>query len=90
MTIETKTTIQLRDLVEAEIECIACHTRVSWKPQDGDNFIPLHCKKCDVEFFAKGSKEHDDLIQLLFLINRYRHTVNYHLRFSLGDPKEVK
>jgi hypothetical protein len=90
MTVETRITIQLCDIIEIEIECIKCHARIAWKLREGDTFIPFNCKKCDTPFFVDNSQEHRDIVQLLSLINRYNHTVNYQLRFSLGEPKETR
>jgi DNA-directed RNA polymerase subunit RPC12/RpoP len=90
MTVETRTTIQLGDITEVEIECTKCHARIIWNPRDADHFIPLLCKKCDTPFFIRNSQEHRDLLQLLSLINTYSHTGNYHLRFSLGNPEATR
>ncbi len=90
MTVETRTTIQLSDITEVEMECIRCHTRIIWNPHDVDNFIPFQCKKCDAPFLGRNSQEHRDLLELFSLINTYSYTENYRLRFSLGEPKETK
>jgi len=90
MTVETRTTIQLRDITEIEIECGVCHTRIAWKSRDDDKFIPSHCKKCDTVFFVENSPEHRDLLALFSLIARYSYSGNCVLRFAIGDPKEPK
>ncbi len=90
MTVETKTTIQLCDIAEVEIECITCHMRVSWDFHGGGDFIPSHCKKCNAPFFIERSQEHHELVELLSLITRYSSTAHYHLKFSLGELKDAK
>jgi len=90
MTVETRTTIQLRDITEIEIECGVCHTRIAWKSRDDDKFIPSHCKKCDTVFFVENSPEHRDLMALLSHIIKYSYSGPYVLKFAIGEPKETK
>jgi len=86
MTIETRTTIQLGDITEAEIECGNCNTRIAWPLLTAEQFIPTHCKKCDRVFFVENSPEHKDLQALLATINRYSERGHYSLKFSIGEP----
>ena len=88
MTIETRTTIELRDIGEIEIECIGCHTKVTWQPSLDENFIPTTCKKCDEKVFIEGSLEHKDLLKLISILTQHSFGTPggpYVLRFAIKD-----
>ncbi len=88
MTVETRTTIQLSDIKEIEVECIACHTRITWSVRNGNHFIPLKCEKCNESFLVKESPDYRDLSALLSSIIKFSYPGTYILRFALGEPKE--
>jgi hypothetical protein len=92
MTTETRTTIQLRDITEVEIECGVCHTRIAWQLRSDEHFIPSRCNKhnCDNVFFVENSPEHRDLMALLSHIIKYSYSGPYVLKFAIGEPKETK
>jgi DNA-directed RNA polymerase subunit RPC12/RpoP len=86
MTIETGTTIEFRDIHELEIECVACHTRVMWKPLQDQTFIPTECGKCGEQFLVKDSVEQKELLQLIATMTRHSFGGNsYILRFAVEN-----
>jgi hypothetical protein len=72
MTVETRTTIEFRDILRAEFECPKCKTRIGIEITD-NNVIPSRCKNgmCDQVFLGDGSSEHKYLVGALDLIGRY-------------------
>jgi len=90
MTVETTTTVEIGDIAEIEIECVACHTRIAWNPRSDDGFFPSKCKRCDRTFFLQDSVEQKELLQLLSIINRYSETKNFRLRFFIKQSMQAK
>jgi hypothetical protein len=72
MTVETKVTIEFRDIIAVEFECPKCHTRISRQLTE-DNHLPEKCKggMCQQVFFADSSLEFGSMLNALNLIGRY-------------------
>jgi hypothetical protein len=72
MTIETKMTIEFKDIVAIEFECPQCHTRTSRKLTE-NNHVPEKCRSglCTHVFFGQNSLEYGELLHALNLIGRY-------------------
>ena len=92
MTIETRTTIQLRDISEIEIECMGCHTKITWRPSLDQNFIPSSCGKCKEQFFVEKGQEHNDLLKLMSILNGYLYGTpgNFALRIAVQGLNSEK
>jgi hypothetical protein len=86
MTIETRTTIEFRDITELEIECTGCHAKLTWKPLQDQTFIPVGCGKCGQQFLVKDSVEHKELLQLIATMTRHSYGGNsYILRLAVEN-----
>ena len=92
MTIETRTTVQLKDIKAVEFECATCHTKVVYAM---DKFAyPLFvCNVCQPPktLVPERGKESEDIKQLIYLINRFSGKPEaYVMRFDISDshPKE--
>jgi hypothetical protein len=72
MTIETKTTIEMRDIKTVEFECGTCHTKLVY---DIDKFTSpmMFCNVCQPTktLVADRSTEFQDIRHLIHLINRF-------------------
>ncbi len=61
MTAETRTTIEIADIVAFEFECCKCKARVV-RPLTDENKIPMRCVNCNAEqWFTENSRDFTDL-----------------------------
>lgn len=68
MTSETRTTIQLADIVAIEFECHNCHSKVI-RPISLDNAVPARCSQgCQPQWFIDTSQDHLKMRELLALM----------------------
>ena len=90
MTIETRTTMELKDIKAIEFECATCHTKLTYNI---DKFtIPLmFCTVCQKALIPERGKELEDIKQLIYLIERFSGEGGmYVMRFDVTSPKETK
>ena len=89
MTTETRTTIELKDILAIEFECGQCHAKAVW-PVNGDPRVPVKCSRgCEQQWFIVGSPEHE---ALLGLVKRIADCAaldgkNYKLRLEIKTPR---
>ena len=89
MTIETKTTMELKDIKAVEFECATCHTKLVYKI---DKFtLPLmFCTVCQKVLIPERGKELEDIKQLVYLIKRFSEEEGmYVMRFDITSSKEL-
>lgn len=71
MTIETRATIQLGDILAIEYECPGCHAksiRPINLPDKSANRVPVACGNCNAPWMTEHSQVTRDLATLLNLI----------------------
>jgi len=73
MTIETKTTIQLSDLINIEFECRACGATTSWPIGVAKN-PPTSCRCRDEQWMPIGGQVYRDISALIDLVQRLSNT----------------
>lgn len=64
MTIETRSTIELADIIAIEFECRDCRAKVVRKI-DGFKNVPGFCGNCEKQWLIDGSQAHDNLYRFL-------------------------
>ena len=83
MTIETRSTIGLDDIVALEYECKNCKSK-SVRLLDERHKIPAGCANCGHQWLADGSQEHQDLTLFLNVLKTFpRSSVNKHVMVKL-------
>lgn len=72
MTIETKTTIEWKDLNSVEFECGQCHTKTVYQLEKFTE-PPFFCNVCEPnnQFLIHGSQDYADLVKLIRTIKRF-------------------
>jgi hypothetical protein len=86
MTIETKTTIELSDVLNVEFECKNCHAVGIWPINNMKN-PPVSCPcQPGQQWMVHGSNEHSEILQLIELMRRYAKAENrqFVMRFGLS------
>lgn len=65
MVIETKTTLELSDVMAIEFECEVCHTRTALSIANFKN-PPMHCPFCQdsPQWFIAGNRDYTDVVAL--------------------------
>jgi hypothetical protein len=88
MTIETRGTIEPKDVRSFEIECPKCHSKTV-HPLQLEIEFPIVCIHCRDQWIIPGSQEHTDMMRFLNLLRRYSTAKQaFILRFEvagLGD-----
>lgn len=83
MTVETRSTIGLDDIVALEYECSRCKC-TSVRLLDNKHTIPATCGNCHNGWFADGSQEHRDLELLLNVLRNFpKASINQHVKIKL-------
>lgn len=89
MTIETITSIELKDIAAVEFECGTCHTKIIY-PIEKFLHPAAACNVCQPQkqFVIHGSSEFADYIKLGELIRRFSKTDPnlFRMRFELRKP----
>jgi hypothetical protein len=72
MTVETRTIIDVGDLIAIEIECPTCHQRIVQKLTDQNNF-PAQCSAllCREVFYTPNSREFEEMRKALDTLGKY-------------------
>ena len=72
MTVETRTTIDVGDLLSIEIECPKCHQRTVRK-FSAANYFPRQCDSmhCRTVFYADPSREYNEMLNALDTLGKY-------------------
>jgi hypothetical protein len=85
MTVETKTTIQLSDILTVEFECAHCHSVTAWPLMVAVN-PPTKCYCGHMTWMAHGSPEYVAIADLVTLLKQFSKTPNpaYIMRFGLS------
>jgi hypothetical protein len=92
MTTETRTTIELKDIIAVEMLCTKCGSRIV-RPITLDNAVVTRCSRgCQVQWFIEGSREHESLVNLLRLIHDCAQIKNdgYKLQFEVKGLNEAR
>jgi NAD-dependent SIR2 family protein deacetylase len=69
MTIETKGTIELKDINSFEFECVKCHSKIVLTVR-GFKKLPTQCPDCDEPWLINGSEEFFGITDLLRKVQR--------------------
>jgi hypothetical protein len=69
MTIETKGTIELKDINSFEFECVKCHSKIVLAVSTFKR-LPTHCPDCDTQWLINAGEEYEGVGQLLRRIQR--------------------
>jgi hypothetical protein len=96
MTIETRTTVELKDIKAIEFECADCHTKVSY-PIDKFAHPVSICYTCHPSklLIAERSTEHKGIVELVRLINQLSElepkilVMRFDTTGSSASPEEV-
>ena len=85
MTIETKTTIQVNDVLTVEFECANCHAITSWPVTVAKN-PPTQCYCGKGQWMVHGGPEYAAITDLIALLQQFRKAANpmYIMRFGLA------
>ncbi len=71
MTIETRTTMELKDIKAIEFECADCHTKVVWSiDQFTDPLFVCHTCSPKKTLVADRSSDHKAIVNLVQMINQ--------------------
>lgn len=90
MTTETRTTIELKDILAVELTCNKCHSKIV-RPLTLDNAIVARCSRgCQVQWFIDGSVEHQSLISLVRLLHDCAQIKNEHYSLRFEIKHDVK
>ena len=92
MTIETRSSIQLSDLVAFEVECSQCHTKTIRKLA-GIFEVPIKCGNCGMLWMVAGGQEHNGLRQLLESLHFYctqQPNKTFALRFEVSNLRDER
>jgi hypothetical protein len=87
MTIETRSFIELKDIIAFEMECSKCHTRTIRK-LTAQFDVPIKCGNCSGGWMMHGSAEINGLHEFLTLLQSYIKTPpnqNFVLRLEVQD-----
>jgi hypothetical protein len=74
MTLETRNTIELKDVVAIEYECAGCRAKTVRVLND-KHVIPLTCGNCNTPWFAQGSNEWRHLQDLVATFAELRSSI---------------
>ncbi len=69
MTVETKTTIELSDIMTVEFECKNCHAATSW-PIGIAKIPPVSCACQSGVWMAQGGETYTAIADLIALVRR--------------------
>ena len=84
MTIETKGTIELRDISSFEFECAKCRSRIVLTVRTFKR-VPTRCPDCDTQWLMDAGEEHDGITQLLRRVQRAVNVeIDSHFTLKLG------
>jgi hypothetical protein len=61
MTIETKTSIELKDIQAVEVECRQCHAKQIRNIDAFKNF-PVVCGNCETQLIIPGSRNYEQMM----------------------------
>jgi hypothetical protein len=71
MTIETRTTMELKDIKAIEFECATCHTKVVYSIEKfSDPVFTCYTCRPSKPLIAERSTDHKAIVQLVQLINQ--------------------
>ena len=88
MTIETRTTIELRDIQAVEMECATCHTKVVHSIEKFNQPMMV-CYTCqpNKQLIVERSSDHREIVQLVQIINRLSALKDapFIMRFDITD-----
>jgi DNA-directed RNA polymerase subunit RPC12/RpoP len=83
MTVETRRTIELRDILAIEYECSQCGAKTI-RTLNEKHAIPGMCGNCSATWIVDGSQEHRDLIVFVNTLRTFpKSSVNAHVRIKL-------
>ncbi len=89
MTIETRGTIELKDIAAVEYECSKCHAKTIRPLKQETSNVPGICANCQQIWFTDGRQETAEFRQFLWLLERYKSSpLPFILKFEvsgLGD-----
>ena len=84
MTVETRTTLEPKDINAIEFECRSCHAKVI-RNLDDKLTVPINCSNCGTAWFLEGRPESGELG---FFLKRLQYYSNgefpYTLRFHVA------
>jgi len=85
MTIETKTTLQLSDIITVEFECAQCHAVTSWPLLVARN-PPTRCRCTEQDWMGKGSDMYSNISDLITLLQQFSKAKNgpFIMRFGIN------
>lgn len=92
MTVETRSSIELTDIVAFEMECNNCHARTI-RPIKPQFDVPNKCGNCSAGWMMHGSAELNNLREFLTQLQSYIKTApnqNFVLRFEVSGLKDEK
>jgi hypothetical protein len=90
MTIETRSSIELKDIIAFEMECSKCHTRTIRKLQSQFE-VPIKCGNCSGGWMMQGSAEQNSLREFLTQLQSYIKTPptqNFVMRLEVSGLKD--
>jgi|ERR1017187_7214904 transcription elongation factor Elf1 len=83
MTVETRHTIELQDILAIEYECSHCGAKTI-RTLNEKHAIPAMCGNCSAMWIVDGSQEHRDLNMFVNTLRSFpKSSVNAHLRVKL-------
>lgn len=83
MTVETRTSIEPKDIAAVEFECKSCGTKTIRKI-DAKFTTPMICGNCSDVWFIQGGPEADEMANFLRMLRHYgNHEFRYVLRFQV-------
>ena len=91
MTIETRTTMELKDIKAIEFECATCHTKLVY-PIGKFTHPLMTCNVCQPPktLVPERGKELEDIKQLVYLVQRFSGEAGmYVMRFDITAPGNV-
>jgi DNA replicative helicase MCM subunit Mcm2 (Cdc46/Mcm family) len=85
MTIETRTTLELKDIRAIEFECNTCHTKTVYPIAKYGN-PPTHCSHCTEgrQWIVTGSEEWEELSKLGKTIQGASKSAGFTLRLEIA------
>lgn len=95
MTIKTRATIEVTDIVAVEYECQSCHAksvrRITHPVKDGSNKVPIQCGNCNAIWAsgASGSQELSMLLNLIGVFAGEESSSGFALRFEVSGLDEA-
>jgi len=92
MTVETRSSIQLSDVVAFEMECEKCHARTI-RQLDRIFEVPTRCGNCSAGWMMTGSAELNmlrEFLEQLFQFRKGASNQNFILRLEVSGLKDER